>query len=412
MSPEETLAPATILGESSRIANAILVAEERVNAFTRAERERELSDIRGVLGYTAVSHVEAADLVDARITQKVPVITPEDLNDVLPLTEASAETTRKSRQAIEDILSHKDDRLLVIVGPCSIHDPQAALEYAENVRQWREAYGDDLEIVMRFYPEKPRTERGWKGFIYDPGLNNSDDINQGIVATRMMALQITANGVPLAMERLNALTPQYVNGLVAYDAIGARNTTDQKAREYASGTSSPVGFKNTPEGSTKAAVQAVVAALGSHSFLGMGMVGTPHQIETAGNPFGHVILRGNENGPNYHPSVIANLKQTLVNRNLLPSIVVDVSHGNSQSVADRQVDVVIDIGDQVAGAQDAICGVMIESNLEHGRQKIGNGENLKYGQSVTDECIGLDQTEACLDILAQAAQIRREALAT
>jgi 3-deoxy-7-phosphoheptulonate synthase len=259
---------------------------------------------------------------------------------------------------------------------------------------------------MRAYMEKPRTELGWKGFIYDPLLDESDDINLGVAATRMLTCQITELGVPIAMERLNALTPQYVNALVAYDTIGARNTTDQKSREYASATSSPVGFKNTPEGSIEAAAQAVVSANGGHAFLGMGMDGTPNQINSTGNSTAHIILRGAADGPNYSAEHIAKTKQILAAKGLKQSIVVDASHGNSRKQASQQKVVIADICRQVSGGEPAICGVMIESNLVAGQQKLGDPAALIYGQSITDECVGLAETTEMLAMLAKASQAR------
>ena len=406
-----------VLDESARIAEALLTIEASVDAAALSERTRQLESIRGGLGYTAVALAETDDLVDTRIEDKTPVITPESLNGALPLTRASAETTRDSRQAIGDILTRQADRLLVIAGPCSIHDPEAALNYAETLSRWRDGYGDSLEIIMRCYPEKPRTERGWKGFIYDPLLDESDDINVGIVATRLLTSQITSMGVPLAMERLNALTPQYVNGMVAYDAIGARTTTDQKAREYASGTSSAVGFKNTPEGSIEAAVQAVVSASGPHSFLGMSLNGTPSQIRTSGNEQAHIILRGSNSGPNYTSDNVTEAKRALREKGLRESIGIDASHGNSHKKADKQLEVVADVSEQIAGGEGAIVMVMIEGNLIGGAQKLRRpdgslkqSKELVYGQSITDECASLTQTEAMLAALQEAVQRRRNRL--
>lgn len=410
MSPETEIQQLDILEESSRIANELLDIEREAAEYVRPFRAERIAGIRKTLGYTAVSKVgdeELKGLIDTRIEDKNPLITPEDLAEALPLTQESYDTTLKGRQAIEAILDGEDDRLIVIVGPCSIHDPKAALEYAHKVADWREQYGDKLEIVMRFYPEKPRTELGWKGFIIDPRIDGSDDINQGIVATRMLALQITGFGVPLATERLNAITPQYINGLVAYDAIGARNTTDQKAREYGSGTSSPVGFKNTPEGSIMAALQAVVTARGPHTFPGIGMDGRPHEVNTVGNPSAHIILRGDQNGPNYDAKSVATAVDMLNEKSLLPSILIDMSHGNSGKKADKQVDVVKDVCNQLTEGEAGIKGVMIESNLVHGKQEPDILENLDYGKSITDECADLEQTESMLDRLAESVQARR-----
>lgn len=407
MSPEQGIHNTTILEESARIRDELMTVEAAVDLEAHSLRADLLKNVRQRLGYEATKAGFESELIDSRITTKTPVITPESLSVVLPVSEQSVATTSQSRQQITQILTHQDERIVVIVGPCSIHDAEAALEYAEQAKKWRQQYGLDLEIVMRAYMEKPRTELGWKGLIYDPNLDESDDINLGVVATRLLACQITDMGVPIAMERLNALTPQYVNGLVAYDAIGARNTTDQKAREYASGTSSPVGFKNTPEGSIEAAAQAVVAANGSHAFLGIGMNGTPNQINTTGNETAHIILRGDNDGPNHTADHVAVAKELLKSKNLQPSIVIDVSHGNSLKRASNQVEVIADVARQIALGEIAIRGVMIESNLLGGNQKLISKSELVYGQSITDECSGIEETEDMLAALAGAVQQRR-----
>lgn len=398
-----------VMKESARIKAELLKVQAEIEATTRAAEDKLLTTSRRQLGYDATADPGSAELVDTRVADKITVLTPKLLTAVLPVSKHSAETTKRSRQAITDILRHKDDRLVVIVGPCSIHDPKAALEYAGHIRQWRKRYGDQLEVVMRAYVEKPRTELGWKGFVYDPLLDKSDDINLGLVATRMLACQITDLDVPIAVERLNALTPQYLNSLVAYDVIGARNTTDQKAREYASATSSPVGFKNTPEGSIKAAAEAIVSARGKHAFLGIGSNGTTKQVNSLGNDTGNVILRGDANGPNYSAEHIAKTKKILREKGLQESIIVDASHGNSGKQADREKIVVADISRQVAGGETAICGVMIESHLVAGNQKPDDLDKLIYGQSITDECAGLPDTEAMLVLLADAVSKRRTA---
>lgn len=411
MAPERGLPPSiTILEEAESITTDLLTVQADVEITARLRQIELLQGMRERRGYDPAPVVDESDLSDVRITGKTPVIAPGPLAGLLPITPESAETTRDSRKAVTDILRGEDDRLAVVVGPCSIHDPEAALEYSRHVKRWRTLYGADVEVVMRAYMEKPRTERGWKGFVYDPRLDESDDINLGVVAMRLVASQITNGGVPIAMERLNALTPQYVNGLVTYDAIGARNTTDQKAREYGSGTSSPVGYKNTPEGSIMAAAEAVVSANGPHAFLGMDLNGTLTQINTAGNPAAHVILRGDSRGPNYSAKHIELVTRLLAKKGLLGAIVIDASHGNSFKQADRQAEVLLDVGTQLAGGSVAIRGVMLESNLVAGAQKLikGRKNELVYGQSITDECIGLDQTETLLASLAQAVQKRRE----
>lgn len=407
MVPDKALQDRSILEESARVRDLILDAQKQVGASTRVLVSDLLKDSRERLGYGKIEATSDGELIDARVASKTPVVSPRMVAAVLPASDDSAKTTAKSRDDITRILDRKDDRLIAVVGPCSIHDPKAALEYAGHVKRWRELYGDKLEIVMRAYMEKPRTELGWKGFIYDPLLDESDDINLGVVATRMLSCMITDSGVPIAMERLNSLTPQYVNALVAYDVIGARNTTDQKSREYASATSSPIGFKNTPEGSVTAAVQAIVSASGAHSFLGMDLDGLPIQVRSKGNPTGHVILRGDADGPNYSAEHIASTKEKLAKKSLTESIVIDASHGNSGKKAENQMNVIKDVCAQVAGGEGAIVGVMVESNLVAGNQKLGDPKDLIYGCSITDECVDVDTTADMLAKLASAVEKRR-----
>jgi 3-deoxy-7-phosphoheptulonate synthase len=398
----------TVLEESARIKDLLLEAQARIGSTSKKLTGNLLEGGRERLGYDRIEKAAGdKNLIDVRVAAKMAVVTPRMVATILPASDSSIKATARSRADIASIIDHKDDRLIAVVGPCSIHDPRAALEYAGHVKEWRERYGDKLEIVMRAYMEKPRTELGWKGFIYDPLLDESDDINLGVVATRMLSCMITDSGVPIAMERLNALTPQYVNALVAYDVIGARNTMDQKSREYASATSSPIGFKNTPEGSVTAAVQAIVSARGSHSFLGMDMDGLPMQVKSTGNPTGHVILRGDAEGPNYSAGHIAATKEKLAKKDLPLSIVVDASHGNSGKKAANQMKVIEGVCEQVARGEDAIVGVMVESNLLSGSQKLGDPAELAYGCSITDECVDVDETAAMLAKLAGAVEKRR-----
>lgn len=396
----------SVIKESGRLKDMLLDVQVQVDAVAREAEATLLRGSQRKLGYNQLNVGNDKELIDSRVSTKTPVLTPHMLSTVLPVSENSASVTDASRKAIIDIIKHKDKRLIVVVGPCSIHDPLGAIEYAHHVQKWRLKHGDNLEIIMRAYMEKPRTELGWKGFIYDPLLDGSDDINLGLVATRMLACQITDLGVPIAMERLNALTPQYVNALVAYDTIGARNTTDQKSREYASATSSPVGFKNTPEGSIEVAAEAMVSARGGHTFLGMGMNGVPAQIASKGNDTAHIILRGDQHGPNYSATHIAKTREMLHRKKLPESIVVDVSHGNSGKKAARQINVILDLCQQIINGESIICGVMIESNLVGGAQKLVSPKDLIYGQSITDECVDIQETETMLAHLARAAQKR------
>lgn len=410
MSPETGQMEHPMMDEARIITNELITVQTRVEEVANNTEAIMLKGIREKLGYEPVLTNGLTDIVDTRISNKTTVITPHGLATVLPVSKVSAETTRKARNSIEDILSDRDDRLIVITGPCSIHDPEAALEYAQKVKEWREEYGDDLEILMRAYFEKPRTEKDWKGLVYDPLLDGSDDINLGLTVTRLIATQITSMGVPIASERLNALTPQYLNGLVAYDAIGARNTTDQKSREYASGTSSPVGIKNTPEGSIKAAAEGVKSANAPHTFLGMSVNGLPMQVGTTGNDTAHIILRGSDKGPNYDEVSIAQTKSLLAKKGLPKAIVIDASHANSGKDETRQIEVIRSIAEQLNLGETAIKGVMIESNLQPGKQKLvlGEKDNLKYAVSVTDGCVDLTETETMLQMSAKAVMQRRE----
>ncbi|TKJ22207.1 phospho-2-dehydro-3-deoxyheptonate aldolase [Blastococcus sp. CCUG 61487] len=382
-----------------------------MNAQIDAALAELLPEVHRRLGVADAPPVDLGDLVNARITGSSVVVTPAAVASVVPLSPASVTTTRSARRAVTDVLTGDDDRLVVIAGPCSIHDPAGAVEYAEFLARMRARHGADLEIVMRTYTEKPRTEVDWKGFAYDPFLDGSSRISVGLVATRMLMCRITDLGVPVAAEPLNALTPQYVNGLVTYNGVGARNVTDQTARERVSGFSSVVGFKNSPEGSVDAAVQAIVAARAPHEFLGVDAHGVSAQLSTTGNDTGHVILRGGRTGPNYSATHIASTRQKLAARGLPETIVVDASHGNSQKDHRRQIEVVRDLAAQIAGGEPAIRGVMVESNLVAGRQDLDqrHPERLTYGCSITDACVDPGTTEEMLAVLAEAARSRRAA---
>ncbi|MCZ2850454.1 3-deoxy-7-phosphoheptulonate synthase [Modestobacter sp. VKM Ac-2978] len=400
-----------LLDEATRIADALLEVQTRVNAQIDAALTDLLPAVQQRLGAAPATDVDLSDLGNARITGLSVVVTPAAVATVVPLSAESAATTRDARRATTDIVGGADDRLAVIAGPCSIHDAAAALEYAAFLADMRARYGADLEILMRTYTEKPRTEVDWKGFAYDPFLDGSSRISVGLVATRMLMGRITALGVPVAAEPLNALTPQYVDGLVTYNGVGARNVTDQTARERVSGFSSVVGFKNSPEGSVDVAIQAVLTARAPHEFLGVDQHGVSAQLSTTGNDTGHVILRGAKDGPNYSAAHIAATKRALAARGLPEVVVVDASHGNSQKDHRRQAEVVRDLAGQVAGGEQAIRGVMIESNLVAGRQDLDqrHPERLEHGKSVTDACVDLSTTEELLAELAEASRTRRAA---
>jgi 3-deoxy-7-phosphoheptulonate synthase len=410
MGQDENMAGDRTLELSQRIAGHLLDVQLRVNTQMDATQSELLPEVQAVLGSRDEEAVDLSGLVNTRIARLSIVVTPEAVATVLPLSAASAATTRAGRRAMTDIISGADGRLAVIAGPCSIHDPAATVEYAAFVGRMRERHGDALEIVMRTYTEKPRTEVDWKGFAYDPYLDGSSQISVGLIATRMLMCRITAMGVPVAAEPLNALTPQYVDGLVTYNGVGARNVTDQTARERVSGFSSVVGFKNSPEGSIDAAIQAVIAARAGHEFLGVDRHGMTAQLATTGNDTGHVILRGDKHGPNYSAAHIADTKAKLLQRGLPAVVVVDASHGNSQKNHLRQLEVAHDLSEQIAGGEQAIRGVMLESNLVAGRQDLDQRrpDALEYGKSVTDACVDLDMTAAMLDELADAARARRD----
>ncbi|WP_104525919.1 3-deoxy-7-phosphoheptulonate synthase [Blastococcus atacamensis] len=398
-----------ILDAATRVAELLLDVQTRVNGQIDAALADRLPDVQRQLGVGPDDAADLGDLVNARITGLSVVVTPAAVAAVVPLSETSVATTRAARRAMTGIVTGADQRLAVIAGPCSIHDADAALEYAGFIARMRERHADDLEILMRTYTEKPRTEVDWKGFAYDPFLDGSSRISVGLVATRMLMCRITALGVPVAAEPLNALTPQYVNGLVTYNGVGARNVTDQTARERVSGFSSVVGFKNSPEGSVDSAIQAVMTARSPHEFLGVDAHGVSAQLSTTGNDTGHVILRGAKDGPNYSAAHIADTKRRLAARGLPEVVVVDASHGNSQKNHLRQIEVVRDLAGQIAGGEQAIRGVMVESNLVAGRQDLDqqHPESLEYGRSVTDACVDLPTTEAMFAELAEAARAGR-----
>ena len=411
---EEAPIPADqILDVATRIADHLLDVQTEVNGQIDAALARLLPEVQQRLGVEPADEVVLSGLVNARITSMSVVVTPAAVAAVVPLSASSAATTRAARRATTGVLAGSDDRLVVIAGPCSIHDPAAALEYAAFIARMRERHSADLEILMRTYTEKPRTEVDWKGFVYDPFLDGSSRISVGLIATRMLMCHITAMGVPVAAEPLNALTPQYVNGLVTYNGVGARNVTDQTARERVSGFSSVVGFKNSPDGSVEAAVQAVMTARAAHEFLGVDQYGVSAQLSTTGNDTAHVILRGGREGPNYAAEHIADAKRRLAQRGLPEVVVVDASHGNSQKNHLRQFDVVRDLAAQVAAGEAAIRGVMLESNLVAGRQDLDrrHPERLEYGKSVTDACVDPATTELMLAELADAVRARRATVA-
>ncbi len=343
---------------------------------------------------------------DVRINKVKELLPPIAVLEKFPATETAASTTYQARKAIADILNGRDDRLLVVVGPCSIHDPEAALEYGRKLKVLREELSDRLEVVMRVYFEKPRTTVGWKGLINDPYMDDSYKLNDGLRIGRKLLLDLTDMGMPTASEFLDMITPQYVADLISWGAIGARTTESQVHRELSSGLSCPVGFKNGTDGNIKIATDAIRSAEASHHFLSVTKYGHSAIVETAGNPDCHIILRGGKE-PNYSAEHVEAITSQLAASGLPQKVMIDFSHANSSKQFQRQMIVAQDICDQMANGQDAICGVMIESHLIEGRQDLVDGKALCYGQSITDACIGWSDTEKVLRQLADAVAVRR-----
>jgi len=343
---------------------------------------------------------------DLRIKEIKTVTPPAVLLEEIPVTEQAANTTYETRQAIHKILTGDDDRLVVITGPCSIHDVKSAAEYASRLKPLIDKYSDDLLIIMRVYFEKPRTTVGWKGLINDPKLDGSFEINQGLRLARNLLRDLNESGVSAATEYLDLITPQYVSDLISWGAIGARTTESQVHRELASGLSCPVGFKNGTDGTTKVAVDAIGAAIKPHHFLSLRKEGNSGIFSTTGNPDCHIILRGGKT-PNYDTASIDRVAAELESAGLSNNVMIDFSHANSNKQYELQSEVGTDVADQIATGDKRIFGVMIESHLVAGRQDIIEGQELTYGQSVTDACLGWDDSEELIGKLAQAVQKRR-----
>jgi 3-deoxy-7-phosphoheptulonate synthase len=346
---------------------------------------------------------------DLRITQVREVSNPNTVCTEYPATDRAAKLTVRTRQEIHNILHGHDDRLLVIVGPCSIHDPKAALEYASRLLENRHAYGGDLLLVMRVYFEKPRTTVGWKGLINDPNLDGSYDIGNGLRIARKLLLDLNDLGIPAGTEYLDLMTPQYIADLISWGAIGARTTESQLHREMASGLSCPVGFKNGTDGNLRIAVDAVGAANHPHHFLTLTKAGHSAIFSTNGNDDCHLILRGGIE-TNYDEGSVRLASTALHDAGVLPAVMIDFSHANSRKQFDRQLEVCTDVCQQVGSGNDRIIGVMVESHLVGGRQDMVPGRPLKYGQSITDACIGWEETVGLFEQLAQAVATRRSAL--
>ncbi len=345
---------------------------------------------------------------DVRINRVKELLPPVAVLEKYAATETAASTTYQARKAIHDILEDKDDRLLVVIGPCSIHDTEAALDYGKKLKVLRDELSDNLEIVMRVYFEKPRTTVGWKGLINDPYLDDTYKLNDGLRIGRKLLLDLTDMGVPTASEFLDMITPQYVADLISWGAIGARTTESQVHRELSSGLSCPVGFKNGTDGNIKIATDAIRSAEASHHFLSVTKYGHSAIVETAGNPDCHIILRGGKE-PNYSADHVGTIKSQLEASGLPQKVMIDFSHANSSKQYKRQMNVSDDVCNQLENGEKAIFGVMIESHLIEGRQDLVDGKAACYGQSITDACIGWDDTETVLRQLAQAVEARRKA---
>jgi len=343
---------------------------------------------------------------NVRITSSAPIVAPNILMEKFPLSEKASEGVFKARHTIKKILNGEDKRLMVIVGPCSIHDPDAAREYAKKLCQIKDELSKDLFIVMRVYFEKPRTTVGWKGLINDPDLNESFNIDKGLETARHLLVDLADAGLPVAVEYLDLITPQYISDLISWGAIGARTTESQSHRELASALSCPVGFKNGTSGSLRIAIDAIKSANSPHHLLSVNKNGGVSHYTSSGNETAHIILRGGSDGPNYSKEHVDQVVAQLNNEKLLPKVMVDFSHANSQKQFKNQLKVGEDIAKQIENGSEDIFGVMIESNINEGNQAVGPLETLEYGVSITDSCINFSDTEILLRKLAKSVNIR------
>ncbi len=343
-----------------------------------------------------------------RIRGMQEVATPEQVVAELPISDTAARTTYETRRQLQQILHGRDNRLLLVIGPCSIHDPTAALEYAGRLAKLRAEVQDRLLLVMRVYFEKPRTTVGWKGLINDPEVNDTFQINKGIRLARKLLRDLNEMGMPAGVEFLDLITPQYLADLVSWGAIGARTTESQSHRELASGLSCPVGFKNGTGGTIKIAVDAVAAAQRPHHFISVTKAGHVAIFKTAGNEDTHIILRGGNSGPNYDAKSVAHACELLAKADLRPQVMVDLSHANSEKKFKNQLNSGADVASQITGGSRNIFGVMIESHLVEGRQDVIPEKPLVYGQSITDPCLGWDDSVGLVRALAEAVAARRK----
>ncbi len=341
--------------------------------------------------------MNSQDLENINVSSFAAMPTPEELHKDLPISETAAAVVDAGREALKHILDRKDERLIVVVGPCSIHDPIAGLDYARRLKALQEEVKDELLLVMRVYFEKPRTTTGWKGFINDPAMNDSFQVDVGMRKARQFLLDVCELGLPTATEALDPISPQYLGDLIAWTAIGARTTESQTHREMSSGLSTPVGFKNGTDGDISIAINAILSASHPHAFLGLNGQGRVSIVRTRGNQYGHVVLRGGDGRPNYDTVSVNIAEQALKKAGLPANIIVDCSHANSYKKPELQPLVMADVINQVLNGNQALLGVMIESNIVAGNQKIPEDlSQLKYGCSVTDACIDWDSTATML----------------
>ncbi|PLW83052.1 3-deoxy-7-phosphoheptulonate synthase [Kineobactrum sediminis] len=347
---------------------------------------------------------------DLRIQRTIELVAPEQLISDIAVSDSAAGTVATARHGIHRILAGEDDRLVAVVGPCSIHDPAAARDYARQLKTLADSIADDILVVMRVYFEKPRTTVGWKGLINDPDLNNTFQINKGLHLARKLLSDLADMGLPAGTEYLDLISPQYYADLISWGAIGARTTESQTHRELSSGLSCPVGFKNATDGDIQVAIDAIKSASQPHHFLSVTKQGHSAIFQTRGNEDCHIILRGGKH-PNYDMFSVDDASAMLVKAGLPARIMIDASHANSRKIPARQIDVLRDIATQVGRGSRSICGVMVESNLVAGRQDVVAGQSLTYGQSITDPCIGWDDTVEMLGELAAAVRVRRQAQA-
>jgi 3-deoxy-7-phosphoheptulonate synthase len=364
----------------------------------------EKGDDKMIIGMEGAKRDGVRDQHIAKIVELAP---PARLLGELPLGTDRAKAVVKARHEVTEVLHGRDPRLMVVVGPCSVHDPKAALDYANRLAATARNLQDNLLIVMRVYFEKPRTTTGWKGLINDPHLDGSADVNAGLRIARKLLLEVVDLGLPVGCEFLDPITPQYISDAVAWGAIGARTSESQTHRQLGSGLSMPIGFKNRTDGNVQVAVDAVRAAAASHAFAGIDDAGTPAILHTTGNPDCHIILRGGHGMPNYHVPEVEDALVTLGIAGLPERLVIDASHDNSGKDPEKQFFAAGEIADQVADGNKAITGVMLESFLVEGRQDLRPGEKLVYGQSITDPCLDWEDTVAALDRLASAVEARR-----